>query len=479
MMAAVLLVVLAAVLILILVIRALTFRSVKEEGASSGTPPAVDEREVARRLAEMIKLETVSHHDPALIDFTKFEEFKALLPKLYPRVHQACERSFHGTTGILYRWRGKTEGPPAVLMSHYDVVPAEASLWSKPPFGGLIEKGELWGRGTLDTKGTLCGVLEAAEALLARGFVPERDIWLSFSGDEEVSGPSAPAIVAYLDSLGIRPALVLDEGGALVSGMFPGVSRPMALVGVGEKGYLDLDLSLSGPGGHSSTPPAHSLAGDMAKAVTRLEARPFRVHLTPPVRQMLETMGRNAGFPLRLVFGNLWFFAPLLKLILPRFGREINALIRTTLAVTRMEGSKAYNVLPPRASVGVNLRLLQTETVEEATAHVVRAVKNRDIKVQVVETREASPVSSTTGEGWKKVRGAVYATWPEAEVAPYLMYAATDSRHFCAISDCVLRFSAMPLSREDMKLIHGHDERIRLSDLADTVRFYQALVQSL
>jgi carboxypeptidase PM20D1 len=469
---------LLAVLVLVLVIRAGLFRPLPEALPVANTRHH-DGPAIAGRLAEMIRLETVSNHDPALTDFGKFDEFKALLPRLYPRVHAVCERSLHGTTGILYRWPGKGAGPATVLMSHYDVVPADASLWSRPPFAGVVENGELWGRGTLDTKGTLCAVLEAAESLLDEGFTPQGDVWLSFSGDEEVSGPSAPAIVAHLASLAVRPALVLDEGGAIVSGLLPGVSKPMALVGVGEKGYLDLDLTMSGPGGHSSTPPAHSLAGQLARAVVRLEARPFPVHLTAPVREMLETLGRHAGFGLRLVFGNLWLFAPLLKLLLPRFGRETNALVRTTQAVTRMEGSRAYNVLPPRATVGVNLRLLQTDTVETARSRVEKVLGNPDIGVQVVEAREASPVSSTTGEGWRKLRQAVLATWRNVAFSPYLMFAATDSRHFCSISDSVYRFSAMPLTRDDMKLIHGHDERIRIADLVDTVRFYETLLLSL
>lgn len=450
--------------------------------SNTNTPVTItqlDEGAIAGRLAEMIRLPTVSHNDAALTDFSHFDAFKELLPRLYPKVHRACQRSFHGSTGILYRWLGRGTAPATVLMSHYDVVPVDEAQWSKPPFSGLVENGEVWGRGTLDTKGTLCAILEAAEALLAGSFVPPGDIWFSFSGDEEVSGPSAPAIVEHLAGLGVRPALVLDEGGAIVSGFFPGLGKAMALVGVGEKGYLDLELSLSGPGGHSATPPAHSLAGTLAQAVVRLERRPFPVHLSAPVRELLQTIGRHAGFGLRMVFSNLWLFAPLLKLLLPRFGRETNALVRTTLAVTRMEGSHAYNVLPPRASVGINLRLLQSETVASALERVRRVAANPAIEIKVVEAREASPLSATAGEGWRKIRQAVLATWPEVAVAPYLLYAATDSRHFCRICDQVFRFSAMPLTKQDLQLIHGHDERIRIADLVAMVRFYLSLMERL
>lgn len=438
-----------------------------------------DERAIAGRLSQMIQVETVSYNDESRIDIDRFEAFGRLLETLYPGIHKTCEISRHGKTGILYKWKGKRDQDVTVLMSHYDVVPCNEDLWTKPPFSGQVDDDFVWGRGTLDTKGTLCGIMEAAEALIGQGFVPENDLYFSFSGDEEISGPSAPAIVAYLKSKGIEPALVLDEGGAIVENVFPGVSKPVAVIGTGEKGYMDLRLIMKGKGGHSSAPPPHSLVGDLAKAIVNLEKNPFKARLTPPVLEMFNILGQHSTFAYRLIFANLWLFSPLLKMLFTKQGGEMNALIRTTTAVTKMEGSKAFNVLPPHAEVGVNFRLMPGDSVDDAMAYVKKVIDNPEIKIDLAESREASPISPTDSKGWTLVGQAIRETWADTLVSPYLMLAASDSRHFCEISQNVLRFSAMPLSKEERGLIHGNDERIRIDNLVATVRFYENLMKKL
>lgn len=465
-------------LLLIIIVRTLLFRP------QSATPPQPGRRQpdrehLLRSLPQLLKCRTVSHREVDTIDFAKFSRFKALLPNLYPLVHTHCTREEISRTGLLYRWPGKSAENPTVLMSHYDVVPVEEEFWTRPAFEGLIADDCIWGRGTLDTKSTLCAILEAAENLLSAGFTPEHDLYFSFSGDEEISGPSAPAIVAALQERGIRPALVLDEGGAIVENIFPGVSRPVAVVGSGEKGYMDIDMELHGPGGHSSTPPAHSLAGILAKAIVQIEKHPFPATFTPPVLEMFKTLGRQSSFGLRLIFANLWLFKPLLAALFHKKGGQLDAMIRTTTAVTKLSGSQAYNVMPPKAVAGINFRLLGNENAESVIKHLRRIAKNPDLRFTVGESREASPSSKTTGPAWEAVSTAIRQTWPEVVVTPYLMLAATDSRHFCAISDCVLRFSAMRLSKEELNMIHGHDERITITNLMETVTFYLNLVEAL
>ncbi|MDF2571707.1 MAG: dapE 2 [Sporomusa sp.] len=464
--------------IFVLVFRTLRFKpessNVKELNASRGDADAV-----SQRFSKMIQCATVSYSDKEKIDRQAFVDFKELIAVLYPKVHAVCHREFHSETGVLYLWKGHKSDAVTVLMSHYDVVPANEELWSKPPFSGLVESGMIWGRGTLDTKGTLCGVLEAAERLIAKDYIPENDVYFSFCGDEEISGPSASSIVEYLKNKGIHPALVLDEGGAIVDNIFPGVDKPVAVVGTGEKGYMDIELSMKGKGGHSSTPPKNSLVGLLSKAVVNLEKRPFRSHLTPPVRELFETLGRHSSFTYRFIFSNLWCFSPLIQWIFGRQGGEMNAMIRTTIAVTKMEGSKTFNVMPPKASVGVNLRLLSKETADEALAYVKKVINNEKIEVAVVEKRDASPNSPTNTEAWQKVKAAIESTWEGVIVTPYLMLAGSDSRHFCDISNNVLRFSAMPLSAEERGLIHGNDERIPVKTLMETIDFYERLIQLL
>ena len=348
------LLVLLLVLCLIIVVRTFRFIPAKEETLKMETVD-LNREKIVSNFSKMIQCKTITYNEREKIDQIEFNKFRELLKVFYPNVHCMCDREEIGDSGILYRWKGKYSEQVTVLMSHYDVVPANEELWIKPPFDGVIEEDVVWGRGTLDTKGTLCGVLEAAEYLMEQGFIPDQDIYFSFSGDEEISGNSAPLIVEYLKQRNISPALVLDEGGAVVEGIFPGVQRPCALIGIGEKGYMDVLLEITGQGGHSSAPPTHTLVGILAKAVVRIENKSFKAHFTPPTLELFSTLGRYSSFALRMIFANLWCFNPLLKFLFKRKGGEMNALLRTTCAITKMEGSEAFNVMPPKARVGMNL----------------------------------------------------------------------------------------------------------------------------
>lgn len=459
-----------------LLVRGLLFRPAPDARAEP-EDVAVDEKAAAAHMREMVRVKTVSYRDKALEDPAPFEAFPALLLRLYPAVHAACPCERIGDRGLLYRWKGKDSGAPGVLMAHYDVVPAEEKSWQRPPFEGVIEDGLVWGRGTLDTKGTLLGVMEAAEHLIKQGFVPENDLYFAFAGDEEIAGGGAPGIVAELSRRGVRPAFVLDEGGAVVEKVFPGVSRPCALVGVGEKGVLDVRFTAVSRGGHASAPPPHTPVGVLARAVTRVEGRPFPFTLTPPARAMFDTLGRHSTLLFRVIFANLWCFAPVLNLLCKRTGGELNALVRTTCAFTQMQGGEASNVLPPSAWVGANLRLVGGETVESAKARLERVIDDRSVTVSVVQGHNPSTYSRTDGAPWERLRRAIAGTWPGAILSPYLMVAASDSRHYGGISERVYRFSAMALSGEERKMIHGHDERVPVEKLLTTVRFYVRLMR--
>ncbi len=466
----------------IILIRGIMFKPEKSKEVkqiSTGIEDPDTERAIIERFQEMIRHKTVSYIDRSKIDYKEFDKFKEMLVRNYPELHEVCTREFHGDLGILYRWPGKTDGDPTVLMAHYDVVPVDEEMWTKPAFQGLLEDGVVWGRGTLDTKGTLLGVVEAVEKLIGEGFIPENDIYLSFAGDEEIDVNSAKDNAEALKERGIKPRLVLDEGGAIVENVFPGVTTPSALIGVGEKGYMDVVLEMSGKGGHSSAPPAQTLVGELAQAVIKLEKSPFKAHISPAVKEMFEKLGRHSSFGYRLVFANLWCFEPLLKLLFRKQGGELNALIRTTVAPTMMEGSKAYNVMPPKAKIGMNLRLMTTDTPESALNHIKKSINNPDIQVTSIEEHKATPISSTSSEGWQMVEEAILETWPGVIVAPYLMLAASDAKYFCLVSDNVLRFSAMPLSLEERGLIHGNDERITVKALMETVSFYIRLIKKL
>lgn len=459
------------VLILILLVRAMLFRPRPQAEVQPFAVNVDGDRAVAH-LAQMIRCRTVSHDEVSLDDEAEFERFRELLKELYPRVHGRCELQRVGRTGLLYRWPGKSPEKPTVYMAHYDVVPAAEEDWEHPPFAGVIADDCLWGRGTLDTKGTLCGIMEATEHLIAQGFVPENDIYLSFAGDEEVNGTGAAEIVDYLARHGVQPHMVLDEGGAIVEGAVPGVPGKYALVGTGEKGKLHLRLSVRSNGGHGSAPPPHSPVGVLAQAVCRVEKRPLQFHLAAPVREMFATLGRHAGFGMRLFYANLGLFAPLLNLAAKRMGGEINALVRTTVAFTKMQASAAVNVFPPMASVEADVRLMEGSTRDSVIQDIKRRVRDPNVEVEVLETIEVMPFSQTGTEPWQRLEQGIRAVWPGTMVSPYLMIAASDSRQYTKICSNVLRFSAMELSNEERKLIHGTNERIPLDKVATTVKFF-------
>ncbi|MDR1620153.1 MAG: M20/M25/M40 family metallo-hydrolase [Clostridiales bacterium] len=464
----------------ILSVRAALFIPKKGQRVEGGNaaPVEFDAERAVTSLQRMVQLPTVSNYDKSKVDPAPFEAFRALLKELYPLVHKYATLERIGDGGVLYCLKGKTDDAPTVFMAHYDVVPAHEEQWQNPPFCGKRKDGELWGRGTLDTKGTLCAALEAAETLLQDGFVPARDIFFSFAADEEVAGDDAPSIVDALRARNIRPALVLDEGGAVVDGVFPGVTERCALIGTGEKGMMNVELLFESAGGHASAPPPHSPVGVLAQAVNRVEGRPFPAHLTKPAAEMFDTLGRHSTFVYRLIFANLWCFKGLLSSICKKSGGELNALMRTTCAFTAMRGSGAYNVLPPVASVGANLRLCPPDNIDSAKAYLKSVINNDAIKLRVFGASNPSPCADTKSEGYARVKTAIEQTWQDAIVSPYMMVACSDSRHFCKISDTVLRFSAMVLSGDDRKRIHGNDERIEEAKLKEAVAFYMRVISA-
>ncbi len=469
---------LVVIFIAVLLLRTLRFTPAAQQEVEI-PPISLNEEKIVADMADMIRCKTVSNRDASLVAWDEFTKFQNLLAERFPRIHESCTLTKLGKTGLLYHLKGKSDAAPSVCMSHYDVVPVEEDGWEKPAFEGILENGELWGRGTLDTKGTLCGVMEALEQLLGEGYVPTNDLYLSFSGEEEIDGDSCREIVKYLLEKGVTPAMVVDEGGAVVDNVFPGVDGQCALIGISEKGNVSMDLSLESQGGHASTPPPHTILGQLSQAAVAIENHPFPRHLTRPVAEMFDTLGRHSSFLYRMIFANLWCFEPVLDMICRKSGGELNAMMRTTVAITRMQGSKAYNVLPPSASMGINVRLMGGDTIESAVAYLKSVIKNDSIAIRVVDGGNPCAVSETSGAAWETLKTAIRQTWPEALVSPYLMMAGSDSRNYCAISRHVYRFSAMHLSKAQRAMIHGHNERVPVETLLRTVEFYVRLLQKL
>ena len=470
--------ILAALLLFVavLLVRAAMFQP-KDELVPAGDEISLDREKIVSDMQQLIQCKTISYNDEALVDKAEFEKFQNLLPSLYPKVHEVCTLTHLGVNGLVYRWKGKQEGDPTVLMSHYDVVPVEAEQWERDPFSGEVVDGVLWGRGTLDTKGTLCGILEAAEKMISEGYQPQRDVYFAFSGQEEINGPTCPAIVKWFKDQSIHPAMVVDEGGAVVENVFPGVSGECALIGIAEKGLTNIELKAKSRGGHASTPPIHTVVGELAQAVVNVEKHPFKRQLTKPVREMLDTLGRRSTFVYKILFANMWCFEGLFDMVCKMSGGELNAMMRTTCAVTKMEGSKAFNVIPPKASVGMNLRLIGKDTYDTAKTYLEKVINNPNIEVSVFEARNPSIDSDTNCQEWSNLKQVIKDTWPEAIVSPYLMMACSDSWYYCDITDRIYKFSAMKLSKEERGMIHGNNERVPVDTLVKTVEFYTRLMK--
>lgn len=460
----------------VLLVRAVMYKPEKEL-VPSGEEVVLDEAKIVADMQQLIRCKTISYNNEELVDKAEFDKFQKLLPTLYPKVHETCELLHIGVNGLMYHWKGKEAKDPTVLMAHYDVVPVEEEEWERDPFSGEVIDGELWGRGTLDTKGTLCGIFEAAEKLIAEGFQPAKDIYLAFSGQEEINGPTCAAMVKWFKDKGIHPAMVVDEGGAVVENVFPGVSGECALIGIAEKGFTNIELKEKSRGGHASMPPTHTIVGELAQAVVDIESHPFKRQLTKPVKEMLDTLGRRSTFAYRLLFANMWCFEGLFDMVCKLSGGELNAMMRTTCAVTKMEGSKAFNVIPPKASVGMNLRLMGKDTYDSAKAYIEKVIHNPNIEVSIYEGRNPSIESDTDCQEWINLNQVIKDTWPEAIVSPYLMMACSDSWYYCDITDRIYKFSAMKLSKEERAMIHGNNERVPVSTLVKTVEFYARLMK--
>ncbi|WP_345750812.1 M20/M25/M40 family metallo-hydrolase [Microbacterium rhizophilus] len=447
----------------------------------SSRPDDVPRREGSgARLSRMIRIPTVSAERETR-GSAPFEEFTDLLAELYPRMHAALERERITDLGLLYRWRGTgAAGAPVVLMAHYDVVPAdEADGWTHRPFEGVIADGWVHGRGALDDKGPLLVILEAVEDLLAAGFAPARDVYLSFGGNEETYGDAARAIAETLRERGVVPWLVVDEGGAVVDAPLPFVSGRAAMIGVGEKGVATFRIEARGDGGHASAPHGTTAIARIAAAVARLDARTFPARVPAAIARMLRTFAGRTSGPSAVLLRILAAVRPLTARAFALAGGEPAALVRTTIAATLLDGGSAANVLPARASATLNVRILPGETVAGSLRRIRRRVRDPKVSVEVLEGSDPSPESPVDGPEFAAIAAAARAAYPDALPAPYIMMQASDARHFHRFSPAVYRFAPLAMSAAQRAAIHGVDERVEISSLERGRDFHVALLTNL
>ncbi|HST62563.1 MAG TPA: M20 family peptidase [Longimicrobium sp.] len=471
----------AALVLLLAVMLVRTARFGDAQGPAPAAAAFTAPAGAAERLAEAIRIPTVSNQDSAQFDTAAFGAFHTLLRQRFPRVHARLRLETVGGYSLLYTWPGTDPSlPPVLLMGHMDVVPVEPGTearWTRPPFSGALADGFVWGRGALDDKVSVMGTLEAVEMLLADNFAPRRTVMLAYGHDEETGGRGAKQIAALLRARGVRPLLVLDEGGIVGRGLMPGVERPTALVGIAEKGFVSVELAAEAPGGHSSMPPRTGSIGRLSAAIQRLEASPMPARLDGPTLQLFGRVGPEMGFAQRMVFANLWITRPLVIRTLEG-APSSNAIIRTTTAPTIFQAGTKENVLPSRARAVVNFRILPGDSVAGVVAHVRRVVGDTAVRVRVLETfsSEPSPVSRTDDAPFRLLERSIRQFAPDAVVAPYLVVGGTDARHFHAISEHVYRFMPVRVTQDDLARVHGTDERISIRDYEAAIGFYRQLL---
>ncbi|MGM7697913.1 M20/M25/M40 family metallo-hydrolase [Microbacterium sp. A84] len=436
---------------------------------------------IADRLSRMIQLPTVSAELEER-GIEPFEDFVVLIAELYPLVHAHLPLERHTEFGLLFHWNGRAAASdgPLVLMAHYDVVPVdESDPWTHPPFSGTIADGHVYGRGALDDKGPLIVMLEAVENLLATGFIPARDVYLSFGGNEETFGAAAVEIARVLKDRGIVPWLVLDEGGAVVDAPLAFVQGRAAMIGVGEKGVLTLKLSTRGDGGHASAPPTLTAVRRIARAVNRLDPGTFRPRTPKAISRMLSQFSEQASGPSRLLLKVLAGVPFLTARVFAALGGEPAAMVRTTVAATMQSGGTAANVIPSQASATINLRIALGETVEDAVVRVRRRINDPLVSIDVLEGSAPSPESPTNNAQFALLGEALEQAFPGVRPVPYVMMAATDSRHFHRYSPAVYRFAPLEMSNAQRASIHGVDESVEISTLERGEIFHRALLEHL
>ncbi len=461
-------------LLLIAALRALLLPS----RVSAYAPPPADERAAAyaEKLAAMVRCETVSV--PGAEQRDKFLRFHALLSELFPLVHEHLEKT-EIDGNLLYFWKGRSSEKPLVLMSHQDVVPAEGE-WLHPPFSGDIADGKVWGRGSSDTKCSLMAFFQAAEELLAEGYMPENDVYLSSSCTEEWAGDGCPKLVAELKSRGVRPWLVCDEGGGIITDPIGGIRGNFAMIGVFEKGKADVRFSAESAGGHASTPSPNSPVARLAAFVHEMETRAvFKRELPKEVAAMFETLAPYASFPLKLVFSNLWLFRPLLLRVLPSISAQAGAMIRTTIAFTMLSGSDAFNVMPQRATLGANMRFIPHQGMAESLAVTKRIAEKHGLAMEVLHASDYTTPVDIHGAAFRTVQETVERTFPGCAGSPYVMTGATDARFYQEICGNVVRFAPVIYGPEQMKGMHGLNENLGYACLPGAVDFYKNLIDAV
>ena len=453
-------------------------------------PPMEDEKvdlnRFRKNLSDAIKFKTIADKEAANTDWAVFDAFHDFLKERYPLMHEKLELTVIARGSLVFRWKGtRSDLGPIALLSHQDVVPiSEGTLddWKHDPFEGVDDGEFIWGRGALDMKNHLIGVLESVETLLSEGFVPERDVYILLGHNEEVmcatSENGATCICNYLKEKGVHLDAIIDEGGAILPVEVKGViNKHLAGIGVAEKGYADVEVAVTAKGGHSSQAPNHTAIGHLADVIKDIENHQFKAKMSPMMRELFDKIGRNCTYPARLVTCNLKLLEPALTKAMS-FIPPAASMLRTTFGVTMASGSPQANVLPQRASVTVNFRMFPGQTVDDVLEHLHKVIKNKKVEINLLPGwKNPSAVSPTDTRSFKVIEKICHSMDDKAVVAPYLVMGGTDACHYQAVCENIYRYSPFLVSTSLLLTTHGTNERIPVSVMEDAVKFFKRYIR--
>jgi carboxypeptidase PM20D1 len=445
-------------------------------------PLALERDAVAARLAGALKFRAISDAASGDANAGQFVAMQAYLEQAFPRLHATLKREMVGHS-MLFTWQGSDpQAKPAMWLAHQDVVPVAPGTeanWQQPPFDGVVKDGFIWGRGSWDDKGSLVAQMEAVETLLAQGYQPRATLYLGFGADEEVGGRrGAVEIARLLKSRGVQLDYILDEGMLVTQGIMNGIARPVALIGVAEKGYASVNLAVQTAPGHSSMPPQKTAIGAMSAALAALEKNQMPVELRGVARDMFDTIAPEMQGMNRVVLSNLWLFAPVVKQQMAQ-APGTNAVLRTTTALTVVHAGNKDNVLPGRADAVVNFRIRPGDSVAGVMAHVREAVDNDAVHAELdAGASEPSPVSPLESPQYALINRTIREVFNDAVVAPGIVIGATDARHYKDVSQHVYRFSPVRAGKDDLPRFHGTNERLGVDNYLEAIRFYVQLARN-
>lgn len=465
---------------------ATTYKAEKPSDFPQFPPEKVDLDRYIKNLSAAIQIPTIANRDESLVDWSKFDEFHAFLREVYPLIHEKLELQIISTRSLMYHWKSAhPEKEPICLLAHQDVVPVTPGTeddWIHPAFSGEVADGYIWGRGALDIKNHLIGVMEAVETLLEEGYVPERDVYLCFGHNEEVmtegDACGAYCMMNWFKERGIKLDSVIDEGGAILPVNVKGViNRNLAGVGIAEKGHVDFEISVAAKGGHSSQPPKHTALGELSRIVCELEKHQFKAELTPQLTSLFNEIGKSTTYPVRCVASNLPILKPAIEKVCSNIP-AVASMMRTTTAVTMANGSPAPNVLPQKASVVANFRIMPGQTVEDVEAHIKKYAGPK-AEVTLVGGKNPSKISPTDSRAFKVISDICKGMNPKNIVAPYLVMGGTDARQYEDVCDNIYRYSPFLVNTQLLLTTHGTNERIPIDALEDGVAFFKRYIRTL